>query len=128
MLLIVERGLPQDALRVLGITAVDLYVPQLNFVFGEARLGGPSAVISTHRLRPEFYGQLPDEKLFLRRVEIEAVHELGHTFGLGHCPKVCCVMHFSNNIADTDRKGPLFCDDCRHYITGAVQKQTAGLV
>jgi archaemetzincin len=120
-----EKDLPKDALRILGITSVDLYVPSLNFVFGEAKLGGPSAVISTHRLYPQFYGQAPNEELFLKRVEIEAVHELGHTFGLRHCPDQDCVMHFSNGIVDTDRKGSEFCGRCAGLVA-AVQKQAVG--
>ena len=98
--------------RVLGITEVDLYVPRLNFVFGEAEFPGKHAVISIFRLRPEFYGQPPNKKLFLKRALKEAVHELGHTFGLKHCQNPLCVMFFSNSIIDTDRKGPSFCERC----------------
>lgn len=88
--------------RLLGIADVDLYVPQLNFVFGEgdsrrgvavfslARLGGPGA-------------------LFRRRAATEAVHEVGHTYGLSHCDDPHCVMWFSNTLSETDRKGTAFC-------------------
>jgi len=99
---------PHDALRMLGVTDVDLFVPRLNFVFGEAALDGRVAVISLYRLRPEFYGEPPDEDIFLRRAVKEAIHELGHTFGLKHCPNPKCVMYFSNNIKDTDRKAARF--------------------
>src|SRR5277367_1250416 len=33
--------------RVLGVTAADLYIPILTFVFGEAQVGGPCAVVSS---------------------------------------------------------------------------------
>ena len=36
--------------KVLGITDVDLFIPVLTFVFGEAQLGGRVAVVSTARL------------------------------------------------------------------------------
>jgi archaemetzincin len=97
----------------LAVTDVDLYVPGLNFVFGLADPGSRSAIISLTRLRPEFYGQPPDPELFRLRVLKEAVHESGHLLGLGHCPRPSCIMFFSNQLADTDRKGPGFCRECR---------------
>ena len=102
--------------RVLGVTDLDLYVPNMNFVFGEARLPGRVAVISTHRLRENTpYGS---ERLFPERVIKEAVHELGHTLGLGHCKVVSCVMCFSNSLADTDRKGQDYCESCLRKLRG----------
>ena len=99
--------------RILGIVDVDLYVPYLNFVFGEARCPGRSALISLYRLRPEVYGQPPNQSIFYERAVKEAVHEIGHTFGLGHCDSFRCVMFFSNSIYDTDNKPPLFCSRCQ---------------
>jgi archaemetzincin len=102
--------------RVVGVADVDLYVPRLNFVFGEADILSRTAIVSLWRLRPEYYGLAPDEALFLERATKEIVHELGHTFGLGHCPNNKCVMHFSNSLADTDLKEAHFCNKCRPKI------------
>ncbi|MEM2981460.1 MAG: archaemetzincin family Zn-dependent metalloprotease [Thermoproteota archaeon] len=98
--------------KYLGIVNVDLYARGLNFVFGEAVLNGEDAIISLHRLRPEFYGDPPDSEVFKTRIVKEAVHELGHTFGLTHCENRECVMHFSNSIIDTDLKKAQPCLKC----------------
>jgi archaemetzincin len=98
--------------RVLGIVEVDLFAADLNFVFGEADPKEGVAVISLARLRSEFYGRAPDKTLFQERILKEAVHELGHTYGLGHCPDPACVMHFSNSLQDTDVKKASFCPKC----------------
>ncbi|AEH23810.1 archaemetzincin family Zn-dependent metalloprotease [Pyrococcus yayanosii] len=97
---------------ILGVVDLDLYEPGLNFIFGLANSSLRAAVIALPRLRPEFYGLAPDEKLFIERAVKEAMHELGHVFDLGHCPNPRCVMHFSNSILDTDAKGWLYCERC----------------
>ena len=114
--LLAALGKAQKDERVVAITDVDLYVPRLNFVFGEADVSSETAIISLCRLRQEYYGLAPDEALFLERASKEIVHELGHTFGLGHCPNNKCVMHFSNSLADTDLKEAYFCNICRPRI------------
>jgi archaemetzincin len=97
--------------KILGIVDHDLYVPELNFVFGEARQR--VAVISLTRLRQEFYNLPQDQSLSYKRALTEAVHELGHTYGLGHCENPGCVMFFSNSLIDTDNKGFAFCSKCK---------------
>ena len=101
--------------RLLGLSALDLYVPGMNFVFGEARCPGRVAVVSTRRLKPASHAKTD---LFSDRVLKEAAHEIGHTLGLRHCPDVLCVMHFSEQIGDTDRKRAKFCTDCKAILKG----------
>lgn len=96
----------------LGVTEEDLYVPSLNFVFGEANPENGIAIISLQRLRQEFYGLDENEERLQRRMVTEAVHELGHVYGLMHCSNPKCVMFFSNTLADTDRKSDKFCEKC----------------
>ncbi len=102
--------------RCLGMVDVDLYSPGLNFVFGEADISAGVAVISVYRLMQERYGLPQDDGLFQDRVIKEAVHELGHTYNLGHCQDIRCVMHFSNSLADTDIKGASFCQKCQQRL------------
>jgi archaemetzincin len=96
--------------RILGVVDHDLFVPELNFVFGQAST--KAALISLTRLRQIFYHLPEDQTLFHQRVFTEAVHEIGHTYGLGHRSNSRCVMFFSNSLMDTDRKGLEFCPSC----------------
>ncbi len=99
--------------RILGITAEDMYADKLNFVFGQAKINGRVSIISICRLNPEFYRQPKNDELFQERAVKEAIHELGHCLGLGHCAKKTCVMSFSNTIADVDRKTKGLCEMCQ---------------
>lgn len=116
------RYRPPQGERLLGVTEVDLYVPQLNFVFGQADLATGVGLISLCRLHQEYYGLPPNKALFLSRAAKEAAHELGHTYGLGHCPNLKCVMHFSNSLSDTDIKKETFCQRCQRELEGNLQK------
>ncbi|MFB0527688.1 MAG: archaemetzincin family Zn-dependent metalloprotease [bacterium] len=111
-----KQNIPEDGEKVLGVIDVDIFVPALNFIFGQADLSGKVALISLTRLREEFYGSSKNEKLFLNRAVKEAVHELGHTFGLRHCGNPKCVMYFSNSLRDTDIKEADFCEQCREKL------------
>jgi archaemetzincin len=102
--------------RILGVTACDLFVPVLTFVFGEAQLSGRVAVVSSFRLRPEYYGLPKNEELLIARLTKEAVHELGHTFGLIHCRDDRCVMHSSTYAEDIDLKSDSPCSTCLQQL------------
>ena len=104
--------------RVLALLTTDLYTRSrnLNFIFGQAQCPGRAALVSLCRLDPTFYGVPSNRKLFFKRATKEVIHELGHTFGLGHCANPSCVMSFSNSILDVDEKKPAFCKTCRRKL------------
>ena len=106
--------------RLLGITQLDLYIPILTFVFGEAQLGGTAAVVSYHRLQQEFYGLPPDMDLLSNRLLVEAVHELGHTLQLTHCHDYQCAMAPSHAVEWIDIKDSGFCEECLARATQAI--------
>jgi len=98
--------------RLLAITERDLYIPILTFVFGEAQMGGPCAVVSSHRLTQEFYGLQPDRDLLRERLLKESVHEIGHTLQLTHCDDYRCVMASSHAVEWIDLKDNSLCSHC----------------
>jgi archaemetzincin len=103
---------PPQAIKVIGIAVVDLFIPILTHVYGEAQLGGKACIISTYRLRENPHEGGARVSLKDRAVK-EALHELGHTFKLKHCPEHACIMHYCRSIADVDRKTAGFCRHCR---------------
>jgi archaemetzincin len=106
------QTVPQDAARVLGITDVDLAIPMLSFLFGQAQFDGPVALVSLCRLRQEFYGLPAQESLLRERTVKEVLHELGHTFGLVHCSESTCAMSLATHIEFVDAKQEQYCTRC----------------
>jgi archaemetzincin len=107
--------------RVLGVTDYDIYVPSLDYIIGQSVIGGP-AIVSVARLDPRFWGQNKDDGLFFERVVKEITHELGHTYGMEHCDLPECVMRFSSNYMDTDKKGSLFCEVHQKQLVEIMEK------
>ena len=105
-----------DADKVLGIAEVDLFIPILTFVFGEAQLDGPGAIVSMHRLNNKFYGMPENDTLLVQRIVKESIHELGHTFGLLHCSSPGCVLSSSTYVEDIDQKSDELCRQCRKQL------------
>lgn len=107
---------PSSREKILGIASVDLFVPVLTYVFGEAQLNGTAGVMSVYRLNDAVYGLAPDPVTLFERSMKESVHELGHTFGLLHCKNYECAMHASTTVDDIDVKGAGLCDKCLKEI------------
>lgn len=110
------QSAPPDAARILGVTDVDLAIPMLTFLFGQAQFEGPVAVISMCRLHQEFYGLPAQERLLRERTVKEALHELGHTFGLVHCSDPACAMSLATHIELVDSKTERYCNRCGTHL------------
>ncbi len=102
--------------RLLAVADVDLYIPILKYVFGEAQMAGPCAIVSAHRLHQEFYGLDRDDALLSQRLLKESVHELGHTLSLRHCEDYRCVMASSHSVEWIDLRETSLCEACRAQV------------
>ncbi|MGO9482040.1 MAG: archaemetzincin family Zn-dependent metalloprotease [Candidatus Kryptoniota bacterium] len=107
--------------KILALTEVDLFIPMMTFVYGQAQLSGKMAVVSLARLKPEFYGLPPDKDLAVRRLRKEVSHELGHSFGLVHCAERYCLMSLSTEIFQVDMKSENFCRNCWIMLEESLQ-------
>ncbi len=105
-----------DSIKIMGLFNVDLYIPILTFIFGQAYLNGRSGIASIYRLSNERYGINTDNKLLSERFKKEVIHELGHTFGLIHCHNPLCVMRSSTYVEDIDQKKQYLCHHCRESL------------
>lgn len=106
------QATPRDAGRVLGVTDVDIAIPMLSFLFGQAQVDGRIAIVSLCRLHQEFYGLPADDRVLRERAVKEVLHELGHTFGLVHCNDSRCVMSLATHIGLVDSKQEKYCERC----------------
>jgi archaemetzincin len=106
-----------DSAKTIGLFSVDLYIPILTYIFGQAFLNGRTGIASHYRLSNERYGMNTDEKIILDRFKKEVIHELGHTFGLIHCHVPTCVMRSSTYVEDIDQKSENLCFNCRKAMS-----------
>ena len=109
----IENHYSPDAVKMIGLFNVDLFIPIFTYIFGQAYLGGRTGIASIFRLSNERYGIEQDENILLKRFSKEIIHELGHTFGLIHCYDPDCVMRSSTYVEDIDQKSSILCPNCR---------------
>jgi archaemetzincin len=112
---------PADAIKVLALVEVDLFIPILTHVYGEAQLGGKACIVSTIRLNEGRSYQNTQEP-FQSRIVKEAIHELGHTFNLRHCREHTCLMHYCRDESDVDRKSDQLCRYCKVLLEDEIKR------
>ncbi len=105
-----------DSVKTIGIFNVDLFIPILTYIFGQAYLNGRTGIASLYRLSNERYGMIADNEILLNRAIKEVIHELGHTLGLIHCHAPTCVMRSSTYVEDIDQKNYNLCQKCRNEL------------
>lgn len=109
-----------DYEKTMGLFSVDLFIPILTYIFGQAFLNGSAGIASHYRLSNERYGLDNDDRLILERFKKEVIHELGHTFGLLHCHISTCVMRASTYVEDIDQKNETFCSECSKVFKSSI--------
>lgn len=114
----IDNKFSSDHAKTLGLFSVDLFIPILTYIFGQAFLNGRSGIASLHRLKNERYGIKGDKGVLIDRFRKEVIHELGHMFGLIHCTNPVCVMRSSTYVEDIDQKIHRFCPTCRSRLEG----------
>lgn len=108
---------PPNAAKVAALCRVDLFIPILTYVFGEAQLDGRTCIVSSYRLSDT---RTESEECLIDRTAKEVVHELGHTFNLRHCPDPLCLMHYCRSESDVDHKSDQFCRYCKVLLGDAL--------
>jgi archaemetzincin len=104
------------SLKTIGLFRVDLFIPILTYIFGQAIFNGRTGIASIYRLKNEQYGLKKDDDLLLDRFRKVVIHELGHTFGLVHCYVPSCVMRSGTYVEDIDQKKHILCNKCSAEI------------
>lgn len=117
--LLSKKPLP-DSIKIMGLFRVDLFIPILTYIFGQATLNGKIGMASLYRLRNELYGLEPNHALLTDRFRKVVIHEFGHTFGLIHCQNTVCVMRSSTYVEDIDQKTIHFCKNCQNALSSAL--------
>lgn len=112
----IETLYSSENLKTIGIFNVDLFIPILTYIYGQAFLNGRSGIASIFRLKNERYGIKADEKQFVDRIKKEVIHELGHMFRLIHCTNPLCVMRSSTYVEDIDQKNHQLCTKCKDEL------------
>jgi archaemetzincin len=114
-----EENAPDDCIKIIAVTKMDLFIPILTHVYGEAQLGGKACIISIARLIENSGAEVVNKGE--KRIIKEAVHELGHTFDLRHCEDEMCIMHYCRKIEDVDRKSDRFCRYCNVFLADYIK-------
>lgn len=112
----IDSAFCSDSVKTIGLFNVDLFIPILTYIFGQAFLNGRSGIVSIFRFSNERYGIKTDDKILVDRFRKEVIHELGHTFGLIHCYDPTCVMRSGTYVEDIDQKNHNLCIKCRKLL------------
>ena len=119
--ILINKRIEENLGMIIAVTDLPLYSStddNIVFLFGETNLKHRCCVISSLKLKEQFYNRVPNSIIFEQRVIKEIVHEIGHIIlGSNHCLNNSCVMWFSHDIKEIDNKLFDLCDRCKTKLT-----------
>lgn len=105
---------------IIAITDLPIYSSSndnILFLFGETHLKHRCCVVSSLKLKEQFYNRPENYQLFEERALKEIIHEIGHLIiNPNHCLKNSCVMRFSKDVREVDKKSFNFCNRCKQKL------------
>jgi archaemetzincin len=121
-----EAEAPKNVFRTLGLTAVDISTTKGSYedwgVLGLGTIDGGTCVISSFRTTRGAQG--PEHARI--RLAKTAVHEIGHTLGLEHCPNAGCLMQDGQGTVFTTDGEYDLCADCRAKLVAHGHRLAVG--
>lgn len=112
--------------KVLGVADVDIVAPKNGVahwgLLGLGSLDDKTCVLSTFRMRREWENGGVPEALVRERLWKVALHEVGHTIGLPHCPEVACLMRDGHGTVKTVDDEHELCDACKARFTAVLAR------
>jgi len=115
--ILINKRNEQNLGMIIAITDLPIYSSSndnILFLFGETNLKHRCCVVSSLKLKEQFYNRPDNYNLFEQRVLKETIHEIGHLLtGPDHCFNDLCVMRFSQDIEEIDHKENDLCEKCK---------------
>ena len=115
--ILIDKRIEENLGMIIALTNLPIYSSSndnILFLFGETHLKHRCGVISSFKLKEQYYNRPENFVLFEKRVLKEICHEVGHLIlGPNHCHDDLCVMRFSNEIDEIDNKSSRFCINCK---------------
>jgi predicted Zn-dependent protease len=102
----------RENIAYLGITSVDIYAKDYNFLFGWAnRQGG---VMSYRRFTADFNSEVPNQDRLVKRTFMQCLSSIGHIYGIERCTNPTCARAYPNSLSEHDAKEGTLCSQCRN--------------
>ncbi len=118
--ILIDKRIEENLGMIIAVTDLPLYSStddNIIFLFGETHIKHRCCVISSLKLKEQFYNRVSNLFIFEERVIKEIIHEIGHIIlGSNHCINNSCVMWFSHDVKEIDNKLFNFCDGCKKEL------------